>query len=71
MMNRLQAAEKRYANLKFLWQKEKEKNASLVEALEATKKFFDYSPEMPFELLAEAEELQVIVKQALAKVGEA
>ncbi len=43
-MNRLQAAEKRYANLKYLWQQaEKEvatlkvQNADLVAALEAAK----------------------------------
>ena len=33
MMNRLEAAEKRYANLKYLWQQEIAKNAMLVEAL--------------------------------------
>ena len=34
MMNRLEAAEKRYANLKYLWEQEKLKNAALVVALE-------------------------------------
>jgi hypothetical protein len=39
---------------------------ALLEALEAVKKFFGYTTEMPFELWAEAEDLEVIVDQALA-----
>jgi hypothetical protein len=44
-MNRLQAAEKRYANLKFLWEKEKKKNADLLQALEDVLAHYRYAHE--------------------------
>jgi len=41
---------------------------ALVAALEATQEFLKDAPEFPYRLLADAEDLQEQVKQALAQV---
>ena len=41
---------------------------SLLDALEVTKRFLEHGPEFPYHLLADTEDLQEQVKQALAQV---
>ena len=63
-MNQKQAAEKRYANLKYLWLKEKELNAEMLEALEAVDGWFEGDRKNEPKTWLE---LGAMVKQAIAK----